>query len=224
MSTGRGAWTNVGMPTSSMYYELLKPTNVGSQPQLDDAHRAVMYGVKAIQTRINELGAVPKLVTDGWFGPVTGAAALWVQKKVGVVADGQIGPHTTVAMFWPVIKAIAGLNAHTVGGICAHESGFDPGAVGELDADDIGLVQINGPANVGFSEARRFDYAIAFKYASDRIKSALSTYQSKPWGLQASICSYASPLWGEQWFTTGKAPNVAMQNYVNFVMGWVAPG
>lgn len=218
---GRGGWTKVGMPANGTgYYQLLRPVNVGSQPSVDDAHRAVMYGVKALQVRINELGYMPKLVTDGWYGPNSNGGMIWAQKKLGVVADGQCGPKTATAMFWPLIKEVAPATvAHSVGGICAHESMFDPGAVGYEDADDIGLVQINGPANPTLTEAERFDARLAFTYCGARLQAALNTYHN----IDYAIASYAVPQWAVTWSQTGKPPNAAASAYVDYVKAWTPP-
>lgn len=227
--TGRGAWTKVGMPANgSEYYGLVTPVNVGSQPTLDSAHRAVMYGVKAIQTRINEaFGFTPKLDTDGWLGPKTSTEIIAAQKILGLVADGEAGPKTMKALLWPVVKQIAGTNAKIVGGLAQHESGWDPGAVGYQDDHDIGLVQINGPANPTLTEAQRFDYRIAFKYAADRIAAALGT---PGYTLDSAICSYGYPAVAAYWarsqtetFPSNPTLNVIALAYVAYVKAWTAP-
>lgn len=201
------------------YYQLLSPVPVGSQAGLDSSYLAVNYGVKTIQRRINGLNYPTPLVIDGVFETKTDVALRWAQKKVGVVVDGQAGPKTMVAMLWPRVKINAGVNAHTVGGICTHESSWDPGAVGFSTPDDHGLVQINAPANPSISIAQAFDHNFAFKYCADRIASALAAYHN----LDIAICSYASPLWAQQWFETGHSPNQAMTDYANYVKAWVAP-
>lgn len=206
-------------PNGTNYYQLLEPIHVGTQPQIDANYLAVNYGVKAIQRRIGGLGYLPRPVIDGHFGAETNAALLWVQRKLGVVVDGQFGPKTSQAFFWPRIQAIAGPNAHTVGGICSHESGFDPGAVGVTTPDDHGLVQINAPANPTITIAQAFDHNFAFTYCANRIAAALATFHN----LDIAICSYASPLWAKQWFETGHSPNAAMTDFVNYVKAWQAP-
>lgn len=227
MTNGRGGWSKVGMPPgASGYYQLLTPVNVGTQPELGPDYQAVNYGVRAIQNRINHLGVVstprpPTLAVDGHFGSTTDTALRWAQKKLGVAADGQFGPRTSVAFFWPVIQNITAdaTIQHTVGGICAHESSFDPGAVGYADPDDHGLVQINAPANPAITVAQAFDYRTAFSYCAKRIAAALATFQN----LDVAICSYASPLWAQQWAATGHSPNQQMTDYVNYVRSWVPP-
>lgn len=228
--SGRGAWTKRGMPSNgSQYYELVTPVNVGSQPGLDQDHRAVMFGVRTIQMRVNELGYLPALSLDGWLGPNTSAGIVWAQKRLGVATDGQAGPATLKAMLWPYIKTLPydPTVLHTVGGICQHESGYDPGAVGFQDADDLGLVQINGPANPALSEIARFDYHVAFRYAADRIRSALGTPH---FTLDAAIASYGYPSVAQFWvnsqtetFPQNPALNQLALDYVKFIKGWQAP-
>lgn len=216
---GRGAWNSRGFPQNGTgFYQLLNPINIGSNPAIDQDHRAVNFGVQAIQTRINELSvfssAIHPLVADGWLGPLTAAGILWAQQHLGIVVDGQAGPHTMEALLWPVIEGYP--NAKIIGGICAHESAFDPGAVGSLDADDIGLVQINGPANPHMTEADRFDYHKAFQFCSDRIDAAMATYHN----LSYAIAAYANPGWAVQWAKLGIAPNPQAVAFVNFVRNW----
>lgn len=220
MANGRGAWTSVGMPKGATtgYYELLQP-NVGAQPALGQAYLAVHYGVKAIQERINELGRSPALEVDGDFGPLTTLALRWAQQKVGVAVDGQFGPATSLAFFWPVIESYAGANADIVGAITHLESGFDPGAVGFVVANDLGLVQINQEANPSVTVDEMFDYHFALKYLSDRIGQAIRTYSIR----DAAICSYNDPEFADEWEKIGKAPNAIAQQYVDLVLAWHAP-
>lgn len=232
--TGRGAWTKRGMPSNgSQYYGLVKPVNVGSQPQLDQDHRAVMYGVKAIQRRINAMGFAnannAALVVDGVLADRTAWGIGWAQGKMGVGVDGLAGPITCRAIFWPVIKSLpySQITLHTVGGICQHESGYDPGAVGFQDPDDLGLVQINGPANPGMTETDRFDYLTAFTYAANRITQALGTPK---FTVDAAIASYGYPSVAQYWaksgtetFPSNPALNQLALDYVKFIKAWVPP-
>jgi peptidoglycan hydrolase-like protein with peptidoglycan-binding domain len=221
-TTGRGGWTKTGMPSNGTgYYQLLSPVQVGSQPQLGMDYLAVAFGVKAIQTRMTHLSLGVRIVIDGNFGPGTSQALILAQKKLGVAADGQFGPKTSLAFFWPVIKDISSdpLIRHTVGGITAHESAYDPGAVGYTTPDDHGLVQINAPANPTISIAMAFDYRFALLYCSNRIANAYATYKN----IDIAVASYASPAWAKQWYDTGVPPNQFVVDYANFVKNWVAP-
>lgn len=231
--SGRGAWTKRGMPTNgTQYYQLITPVNVGSQPALDQDHRAVMYGVKAIQTRINEMGFAnpnnPPLAITGTLDTRTAWGIGWAQQHAGVAVDGEAGPITCKAIFWAAIKTTI-VNAtvrHIVGGITQHESGYDPGAVGFQDQDDLGLVQINGPANPTLTETDRFDYHKAFGYAAARIQSAIT---SPGYTTRAAIASYGYPAVAAHWAKTGTETyddptlNQLAIDYVNFIQNWAAP-
>lgn len=231
---GRGAWTKTGMPekVGTGYYQLLDP-QVGAGDQADLSFRAVNHGVKAIQKRINNLaielqhanGDAHPAVTlkvDGHFGSASDAGLRWAQRQLHVTADGQAGPKTCTAMFVPVIRHLAGPQAFLYGGvnvptaICHLESGFDPGAVGYVVDNDLGLSQINLQSNPGTTEAEAFDFQYALKYLVDRVKHAYQSYTNK----DAAIVSYNSPAWAKEWEKTGKAPTDAAQNYVNLVHAW----
>lgn len=238
---GRGGWKTRGMPDNGTgFYQLLSPVQVGAATtKLDPTdpnynlsvldYKAVHYGVKALQHRLNKMGYLPALVEDGHFGTTTHQAALWAQRKLGVVVDGQIGPRTSAAMFWPSITYIARHTnrptctaaqlAQAVGGIASHESIFDPGAVGQLLIDDLGLVQINGPANPLMTFEDCFDYAKALTYCANRINAAYGTYQR----LDYAVASYFVPAWAEQWAKTGIAPNPEIVAFVDYVLNWKHP-
>lgn len=55
--------------------------------------------VKALQERLNKLGASPKLKVDGDFGPITQKAVVAFQKKAKLKpADGAVGRYTEAAL------------------------------------------------------------------------------------------------------------------------------
>lgn len=54
--------------------------------------------VKSLQEALNELGADPKLVADGRFGPATRRAVKEFQTAAGITADGVPGPVTEAAI------------------------------------------------------------------------------------------------------------------------------
>jgi N-acetylmuramoyl-L-alanine amidase len=55
--------------------------------------------VRQIQERLNSLGANPRLVADGVFGPRTEAAVVAFQRQRGLNTDGIVGPITWNALF-----------------------------------------------------------------------------------------------------------------------------
>jgi len=55
--------------------------------------------IRQVQERLNELGANPRLATDGIFGLLTEAAVMAFQRNSGITADGLVGPLTWNALF-----------------------------------------------------------------------------------------------------------------------------
>lgn len=50
--------------------------------------------VENLQRRLNELGAKPTILVDGFFGPATEKAVIAFQRKHKIVDDGVVGKHT----------------------------------------------------------------------------------------------------------------------------------
>ena len=55
--------------------------------------------ISQVQERLNELGANPRLATDGVLGAMTEAAVMDFQRSQGLNADGIVGPLTWNALF-----------------------------------------------------------------------------------------------------------------------------
>ncbi len=194
---------------------------------------AVSQGVRQIQQRIARMGFTMVPVT-GIFDPATSWAVVWAQTKLGVRPDGDCGPTTARHLFWPAVCAAArsiapkhdpALLASLVGGIAQHESGWDPGAVGSSTPSDLGIVQINGPANATLTAAQRFDFRAAFTYAAQRLDQALSSGYT----VAEAVCSYGYPAVAKWWHEHGTmdypanaALAIIAQRYVAFVTNWFA--
>jgi peptidoglycan hydrolase-like protein with peptidoglycan-binding domain len=54
--------------------------------------------VATLQQKLNRVGALPPLATDGHFGPKTHAAVEAFQKRHGLAVDGKVGVATTTAL------------------------------------------------------------------------------------------------------------------------------
>jgi hypothetical protein len=170
---------------------------------------------------------VPHLAVDGVFDERTSNWTKWAQKVLGLTADGRVGQTTMRHLMWPYVNGLVQYSPATrqiVGGIAEHESHYDPGAVGYEDPDDIGLVQINGPANPTLSEADRFDYRKAFTYALDRVSAALTTPN---YTTDAAIASYGYPGVAAAWVKSGSETypqnpqlNQQVLDYVAFIEAW----
>lgn len=241
--TGRGGWTRIGFPpnATSAFYTFVEPEHVGAAGTMSSANlsqRAVNYGVKSIQRRVNELGWATDtgnepIRVNGDLDAYTFFGIGWMQGKLGLRVDGRAGQTTMLHALWPVIRDASGGGRwtpqvkHIVGAITAHESGYDPGAVGYEDDHDLGLVQINGPANPTMTEADRFDYRKALTYALDRIKAAIET---PGYTVDAAIASYGYPSVAQHWVQTGTELWPEKQDlndkalaYVAYIRDW-SPG
>jgi len=53
--------------------------------------------VKTLQLMLNALGATPRLIVDGGFGPATKTAVIAFQRREGLAPDGIVGPKTWAA-------------------------------------------------------------------------------------------------------------------------------
>ena len=84
----REAWLN-------KLWKLLKADGQPEEPwEASDEDREV----KRLQKALNDLGADPKLVVDGRYGPATRYAVQVFQAAAGIVADGIAGPVTQAAI------------------------------------------------------------------------------------------------------------------------------
>jgi hypothetical protein len=76
------------------------PADMANQPRQRSTIKLGSVGldVEALQTALNQLGAIPPLVVDGSFGGKTETALKAEQTKLGLVADGICGPVTWAAL------------------------------------------------------------------------------------------------------------------------------
>jgi len=100
--------------------------------------------IRQVQERLNELGANPRLATDGVFGPLTEAAVMAFQRANGLVPDGIVGPITWNALFSqrptvPVPPVVPPPTRPWTVVIDPGHGGHDPGAVadGRRESDDV---------------------------------------------------------------------------------------
>lgn len=215
---GRDVWTKKGGTTP--YYELVTPTQVGSQPDVDFWHTAVTYGTKAIQARVNELGYTPQLTLDGSFGPKTAAGVAWVQAHrlgfFGADVDGVVGPKTAKGMFTPVARteqARMGIPGNLLLGGIDLESEWDPGAQGDGTPYDLGLQQKNTAAYITVTPDMAFDAHWALTDFANEMGGAYHRYvpSGKGWQTEdlrrrCAAGHHFAPAWADAWWTSGVAP------------------
>jgi len=230
---GRGAWTRLGglLPSKpggqGAYYRLAAAgeervgSHWGRRATIDyvgDDHRAVNLAVKAIQT----LAGMPVEQRDGDFGPLTDRAVRAAQTKANVTADGIVGRGTMRAWLTPLIRTTAtayGVPEQWLGGIAAHESSLDPGAVGYTTPDDKGLVQIRLTAHPTVTWDQAFDPAYALSFAARDLRAIHDRWAGKTtvdaW--QVACLSHNSPTRARQYATTGQWPTTQARTYVEKV-------
>lgn len=138
---------------------------------------AVFAAVRAIQALV---GAG----VDGLFGQETGAKLVAWQDSHGQVDDGLFGEVSSKAMFLPFVNAA--VNKATTDttarasirklahGHIGYESGWDPGAVGGTTPHDLGLGQINGPANPSLNVDDRLNPRVAIPYVVYLVQANLT--------------------------------------------------
>lgn len=92
--------------------------------------------------------------------------------------DGQAGPITCRALFLARSRAWeteAGIPWPYVQQVKSLESSSDPGAVGVIDPDDLGLTQINVRIHSKITREQAFDPDFALGYLARGLKSAVQT-------------------------------------------------
>lgn len=210
------------------YYMLASPTMgealVGSggpnHPELN--YRAVHFAVKAIQRALNrELG--PGTVRpDGVFGRATKSAVIRWQNKMSISPWGGIGDSSSKLLFMPLlISSVKTQLQRVVCGLVSHESLWDPGTVGYADPDDLGLGQINMPANPAVTEEQAFQPKVAFEYIELIMAQRLETFDGN---LGDAIASYNLGAGGAlSWIRAGRpdlwqpSPQGSFRNVRNYI-------
>jgi len=186
-------------------------TRVGSTgwEDPDPNYRAVHGAVRVYQAALNrEIEA--GILIDGVFGPKTQKAVTAWQKtqppEHEISVWGGIGQSSSKWLLMPLLKAmVPGDLQNAVCGLVTQESSWDAGAVGFVDEDDLGLVQINGPANPDFDEKERLRAKVAFEYAANildtrredfgNLRDAVASYNLGAGGCRAWIAAGRPDLW-----------------------------
>jgi Transglycosylase SLT domain/Putative peptidoglycan binding domain len=161
----------------------------GGRKAPDIETRAVWYGTRAIQRALNRRLGGRDVRADGKFGPRTHAAVVRYQRRHGLDDDGAVGRVTARALFEPLTKRLETrqVKACLLNGKISNESGWDPGAVGFADDDDLGLNQINGRAHPDMSEDERFSPLLSIDYAVGLIEANLNALDDN---LRDAVAAY----------------------------------
>lgn len=223
--TGRGAWPTDGRggtltvdgKPGGLYLYHAGSTIVGSAGvgAADLDHRAVAFGVKAIQDALRWHGST--LPVDGQYGPSTAAAVTAFQKAIPAMpftdtvhpADpaGVVGRGTAFHLFAPLASAYAqqfAVPPGVVHGIIELESGWDPGAVGATTPQDLGLAQWRTPM---VHDGETVDEAAAFMpfTALRLLAQTQAAYYASLGHWALTIASHHAPTWAADLATTAAA-------------------
>lgn len=247
MTTGRGAWPASGRGgtlrtdgrTPGPYYLLADNDSDqigletwcrrtrGLPVQQDDL--AVFHGVVAIQLLVSSFAPGGMLKGDGIFGPGTAIAVRTAQSHFGLIADGVVGRKTMPRLLRSAVVQTARVNSvppEPVYGILANEGAWDPAAVGTLDANDLGLAQINTVAHptTTFAEAFCPSYAIRFvatylaaamTLVDGNLRDAVVSYNLGYGGTRQWIRAGRPDVWTPPWADRPRQPN----EYIDRILG-----
>jgi peptidoglycan hydrolase-like protein with peptidoglycan-binding domain len=165
---------------------------------------AVYQGVIAIQ-RLANLHTKTGIHPDGDFGPATDAAVRAAQAHFGLKTDGVVGRVTMRSMLTPVIYKTA--LAHDepwepLFGILHYEGNWDPGAVGFIDNQDVGLAQINRLAHPHVSLSQAYDPFYAVEFVAKYFRNSLNHLNNN---VRDAVASYNLGIGGaRQWISAGR--------------------
>ena len=220
---GRGAWPGNGAGGTlstdgtkpGRYYVLRSgdgPLVGALGTQWPDNGDVGTYAVNRAVYHIQRLLAKARYrTTSGLPLPVTGAfdihtfrAVKLYQSRVGLATDGVFGPKTSQHFFLPTVKAAYnsyGLDWKLGYGLVTTESAWDPGAVGYIDSNDLGLCQINGPAHPEMDLEARLDPELSLVWQARQ----MSYLQNSLGTLRDAVAAYNLGLGGaRQWVKAGR--------------------
>lgn len=234
VQTGRGAWTRIGKPNGSTNYTYVEAKPGETAPPVDgrllddDNHRAVHLAVKhSIQPAIG----LPAAQCDGRIGPGTAAQIKRWQAANGLVADGFFGRKSAAKAFRPLVETAAraaGIPAAHLHAIIAHESAYDPGAVGYTTPADRGLAQVSlihhGPGTPdGFTQAQVHTASWAIDYNAARLAAARRLFgatsaDTRDVRVRAALLEHNNPVNARHLAATGEYRTSQARAYVEAVL------
>lgn len=219
---GRGAWPNDGRGGTlnakgtgpGKFYTLsqdpLKQVGLAkicrelkSQPIPRDEN-ATFHAVLAIQALLIEDFSA-NLKGDGVFGPETFEAVKSAQRWLAITVDGVVGIETMKWLLWPHIHRIAKIHEipwNVIYGFIQNEGNWDPGAVGYIDSNDVGLAQINLPSHPSVTESQAFCPSFSMFFIAGYIQNAMAELNNN---VIDAVVSYNLGIGGtRQWIRAGR--------------------
>jgi peptidoglycan hydrolase-like protein with peptidoglycan-binding domain len=241
--TGRGAWPNSGAGGTLTYPDGDAPGPYytlpsGDLPKVGSAgwesedvnERAVHGAVLAIQRALRRRGY--DVAATGTYNQATFEAVTAFQQSMGLTVWGGVGETTAQILVLPDLHAACEREGWTrwriVGGLTQTESNFDLGCVGEIDPEDIGLAQINGPNNPDLTEVERLRPVVAFGYIAAKMKTNLATFDGN---LRDAIAAYNLGVTGafkwiadgrpDLWTPPGQSRERDVKGYIDKITNWI---
>lgn len=213
-SDGRGGTLNAKGTAAGRYYALAADPlrevglaavcdQIQNKPTTTDRN-AVFHGVLAIQAFLVEDFKV-SLKGDGVYGPETAQAVKNAQSFFGILSDGVVGKETMMWFLWPHIHEIAqhyNVPWNVIWGFLQNEGNWDPGAVGWLDSNDLGLLQINLKAHPDITPSEALCPSYCLHFLGKYISAALKEFNGN---IIDSVISYNLGFGGtRQWINDGR--------------------
>jgi len=187
------------------------------------------YGIIAIKKELIYLGSKRAIdIRLAYFGDAVRNAVKGFQSSHGLEADGVVGPATARQLFKTRIfqaELDFGIPDHLSFKQISLESGFDPGATGNVDPKDRGLCQINGTAHPDVTDDKAFDPSFAIPWAVKYLKDGIDALGD----IDAGLASYnVGRFYAKKWLEAGKPDSglytvggkdyaAICTNYVNLV-------
>ena len=224
VEAGRGAWTPEGHATDSLYYTYKPPLPLdGSNPDqtIDPAWvNRVRRGITAIRSLLREHGYTIESREKERFDAKLHTAVIEFQTArtaAGVYCpnDGFVGSITMMELLRPVMVSVGAeqkVHPRWMYGFTLTESGGDPGAQGEDNPTDSGLVQLNVEHGT-YTLEQAYDPRTALRLWANRWKAALDKYDSddRRLTIDCAIAQHRSPAAADLWFATGKGTGTIVE-------------
>jgi Transglycosylase SLT domain len=194
------------------------------EPTLDEVRQN--YAVKSIHKELLMRGFDPG--DNPWYSWDTYRAVRQYQKNsTSLNIDGTVGRQTYTSLIKHVVFAREvrfDIPNHYLAGMVTQESGFDPVALGFIDPNDRGLLQINRVHHPDVSDQEAFNPRFAAEWGARRMATASNLFVGKTTELQwdCAIAYHNNPTSAKEWFETEQPPNEKIAGYVANVKKYAA--
>lgn len=164
------------------------------------------YAIEGIKNELAYNGFKGSMVLDTpTFGDAARNQAIAFQKSVGIAADGEIGPTTARFLFRKRAHAVEdkyGIPRDLLNRQKTLESNNDPAAIGQVDPNDTGLMQIHLPFFPGVTVEDAVNPAYSIDWGGKKLSS---DYQSVGKDWDGALAAYNIGLfYAIQWVKKGK--------------------